>query len=561
MNMIKQALMLWKSDKRQSGTTLQRRLILFFISLAVVLILTFAVLLMIFGINGKEEKTVHTYFNNEIAHISGAVYDDFGLLSVDGISMANTISADCDSFFREQGITAAQLEQNPALLEPLLSEQMPVLINIMNVHSCGGAFILLDATVRPEAEDAENSKAGIFLIKTQPTSTQAVGVKNHYLRGPAGIAREYGIELLGQWAMEYDITDEQFFTEVMETARENETLPLSRLYYWTGRVILKGNSEAGFLLCVPLRSHDGTVFGVCGIEVSDRMFKQLYSPGAGSYDNVFAAVAPMEGNLLYTSRGMIAGNYYLTGNRMSEDLICSKGRDSFERFAGTEKNYCGVSAPLRLYPSGSPYESEGWSVSVLMPEELLSDAIRGSSGQLLVIVIALLLASIAASVWISRRYLRPVTKALDSIRQNSFDGTGDATYVEIADLFDFLAQKDREYEQERQQLAQRLDDAQTDADTAQAKLSRLEDQKRREVDPADYALFRANLEKLTPKEREIFDLYLDNCSAKKIMELLVINENTLKYHNRNIYSKLGVTSRKELLMYAALMKQERIGKT
>lgn len=31
-----------------------------------------------------------------------------------------------------------------------------------------------------------------------------------------------------------------------------------------------------------------------------------------------------------------------------------------------------------------------------------------------------------------------------------------------------------------------------------------------------------------------------------------ISENTLKYHNRNIYGKPGVASRKELLMYATI---------
>ena len=136
----------------------------------------------------------------------------------------------------------------------------------------------------------------------------------HYLRGPAQIARDNGIELLGQWRMEYDVAGQEFFSDVMETARSNPDTPLSRLYYWTGRVMLKDNSEAGFLLCVPLRSRDGTVFGVCGIEVSDRMFKSLYSPETVSYENIFIAAAPSDGECLKTSEGMIAGNYYLTGN-------------------------------------------------------------------------------------------------------------------------------------------------------------------------------------------------------------------------------------------------------
>ncbi len=55
---------------------------------------------------------------------------------------------------------------------------------------------------------------------------------------------------------------------------------------------------------------------------------------------------------------------------------------------------------------------------------------------------------------------------------------------------------------------------------------------------------------LTPTEREIYSLYLKGKSTKEIMTELSIKENTLKYHNKNIYSKLGVSSRKELLKIA-----------
>ena len=550
MNMLKKALALWKSEKRRKGTTLQHRLILFFISVTVVLILSFTLLLLLFGITGKEEKTVHTYFENEISHISDAVYDNFGLLSVDGISMAETISEACDSFFAKNGMTAETLAKHPDLLEPLLAGQIQTLLNTMNNRGCGGVFILLDATVQPNAEAASYSKAGIFLKKTQPTSMQAVGVKNYYLRGPAQIARDNGIELLGQWSMEYDITDEPFFLDVMQTARENDALPLSRLYYWTGRVALKDNSEAGFLLCVPLRSKDGTVFGICGIEVSDRMFKQLYCPSDSTYDNVFTAAAPAGENCLFTSQGMIAGNYYLTTTRMTEDLLRISSKDGFERFEGDEVYY-GRSASLRLYPIDSPYAEENWTAAILMPEAVLATAVKGNSRYLLAIVCGLLLISLAVSVLISRRYLRPVTDALDSIRQNSYDTDESSAYTEIADLFDFLAQKDKDHEEERKQLEKQRCDAQT-------KLSRLTDKRRKEVDPDAYALFLTHLVKLTPKEREIFNLYLAGKSAKEIMELISINENTLKYHNKNIYSKLGVASRKELLLYATLMNQERL---
>lgn len=64
--------------------------------------------------------------------------------------------------------------------------------------------------------------------------------------------------------------------------------------------------------------------------------------------------------------------------------------------------------------------------------------------------------------------------------------------------------------------------------------------------------FKHGLETLTPTERVVYDAYLTGKSSKEIMEQLNIKENTLKFHNKNLYSKLGVSSRKQLL---ALSKQ------
>ena len=51
---------------------------------------------------------------------------------------------------------------------------------------------------------------------------------------------------------------------------------------------------------------------------------------------------------------------------------------------------------------------------------------------------------------------------------------------------------------------------------------------------------------LTRTERTIFQFYLEGKTTKEIMALLNIKENTLKYHNKNLYQKLGVSSRKKL---------------
>ena len=52
---------------------------------------------------------------------------------------------------------------------------------------------------------------------------------------------------------------------------------------------------------------------------------------------------------------------------------------------------------------------------------------------------------------------------------------------------------------------------------------------------------------LTQTERLIFDLYTTGKSTKEIMAEMNITENTLKFHNKNIYGKLGISSRKQLV--------------
>ena len=68
------------------------------------------------------------------------------------------------------------------------------------------------------------------------------------------------------------------------------------------------------------------------------------------------------------------------------------------------------------------------------------------------------------------------------------------------------------------------------------------------------AYFAAQRVCLTPTEHIIYDFYLQGKSTKEIMAELNIKENTLKYHNKNIYGKLGVSSRKQLVMIASLLK-------
>ncbi|MGH3079083.1 MAG: LuxR C-terminal-related transcriptional regulator [Gaiellaceae bacterium] len=58
--------------------------------------------------------------------------------------------------------------------------------------------------------------------------------------------------------------------------------------------------------------------------------------------------------------------------------------------------------------------------------------------------------------------------------------------------------------------------------------------------------------RLTPREREVFELLRQGCSNRQIAKLLFIEESTAKVHTHHIYDKLGTRSRTALTVQAAL---------
>ena len=68
-------------------------------------------------------------------------------------------------------------------------------------------------------------------------------------------------------------------------------------------------------------------------------------------------------------------------------------------------------------------------------------------------------------------------------------------------------------------------------------------------------IFNRGVLSLTQTESIIYNLYLEGKGTKEVLAEMNIKENTLKYHNKNIYGKLGVSSRRELIAIASEIKK------
>ena len=67
------------------------------------------------------------------------------------------------------------------------------------------------------------------------------------------------------------------------------------------------------------------------------------------------------------------------------------------------------------------------------------------------------------------------------------------------------------------------------------------------ISPERIKFFMIGLQTLTPSEKALYDAFIARFTTNEIMASMNIKESTVKYHSRNIYSKLGVSTRKELL--------------
>lgn len=203
-----------------------------------------------------------------------------------------------------------------------------------------------------------------------------------------------------------------------------------------------------------------------------------------------------------------------------------------------------------------------YTLAVMQPKSEFDKTVAINVTKIVLICFLLVFTAVVLCVVFSRKFVAPVIKNLEKIRkQEHAEAKSDIS--EIDDLFVYLAEQDRLRDLETDKLKRQNDElaSVTESQTAEidkrkAEIERLAYSRKNEIDPDDYEAFRIGLKELTRTERTVFDLYLQGKTAKGITDALNIRESTLKFHNHNILEKLGVSSRKQMLRYATLLKQE-----
>lgn len=470
------------------------------------------------GLKENEE-----FIKEKLSDLSDDILNSFDKLSAETVYLSKKISSHIENELNNRNFNITNLQKNPDLIEELMYDIYDQAFFALQKTKSSGVFIILNATINDRLPYSQNSKAGIYLKNMEPNIVNSSTPTINMFRGIPDIARNNSLNLHSQWEMEFNVSDASYYHLPMEKA--SEKLPLSRQYYWNPAIKMPNSNEEIMMCSAPLIDSNGNIFGVCGFDVSEMLFKLSFDPDNNNYNRLFCMISPASDNSLKMNNSLISGNYPGIHNIDNEEVYYYSNNNLY-KYECSDEVFIGYHKNINLYPDDSVFSHDKWVVSLMIPAEDIKTSVIHLNMKLLILCLLLMVLGIVISFILSKYYLKPISKGIDLIKSNDLSLNEKTQIKEIDELIEFLSKKVNNINNtEKEQESIILD------------------------------TFVNNVKSLSPAERSVFNLYAQQYQAKEIAEILFLSINTIKTHTKKIYNKMNVNSREELLLYIEMLKE------
>ena len=507
--------------KRQS-VGMQRKLMLYWVSMILVVFAAVILLLSIAGAFSQNDEQLHEVMELQLKNTQDNLVSHLDLLTAQSLNLSKELSREIEGALVQEGITLQEINNDPERLQKLQQVIYPLVNTTLQTANCNGAYVILDATANTALAVSEHSRSGIHLRYSNLSASSPVTPTVVYFRGIPDIARQKDLELHNRWNLEFDTNQIPGARELMDASLDRP----SQRYFWSRRTDLQGTWESAMLLCVPIVGSDGSVYGICGVELSALYFQLSYPAVDGQFGSAVTVLAPIEDSRLLLADGLVGSvnGTYLDGQ---ETLVIHQGRYYNEYDTDTER-YIGLHRTIPI--SKGETENTTWVAAILIPQDSYAAYTAGIQKTWIIAALGLLLALLALSFFLARRFVRPITNSLKRFQQEEPLGQSMSSGIsEVDELAEFLNARARN---------QRLEQGELPPNIAE-----LFDQ------------FVARKDLLTEAERHILHYYIAGHEIAEIPDMAFISMSTVRKHNRSIYEKLGVASRDELMLYIDLLRR------
>ncbi len=511
--------------------TLRQKLLRCMLALAGLVLFALAAGLFLFGrLNSPEEELARTldmqleFFQNEMTSC-------WKQLTVMGIDLSEDMTNVLEDYLSAQGISFGALRGDQAALEAVQDAMIEPVCEHLRQTDCSGAFVILETST--DTDVTSHSRSGLYIIKGGEDLPNAELL---LYRGAYSIGKQHGVMAHRKWRGVFQTDGFAGYESLIQRA----SLPLSGSYRLTELMTLPETDEKVILLTVPVMGEDGTVYGLCGFQISQRYFKTKYVQPSNLPRMV--CLLTMDGKTLNADAGLscgISNGYYLAPKG---ELTVHGADGEFCRIDGPSASYMGMTQRLTLSCGDVDYR-----LAAMIPQEDYDDAVFKSRLQFAILTLLLLFFAVATCLYFSRRFLTPVLKGLEALKRED-RGAAQADLAELAELSSHLAAQDQKHIETLSALEQEKQDAKRAAE-------QLAYSRKSEIDPEEYRHFAENIDRLSGRERELFELYCEGKKINEMADLLGIKPSTVKFHNQNICDTLGLKNIAQLRRYAAVMRQ------
>ncbi|MBQ4136665.1 MAG: hypothetical protein IJD67_01015 [Clostridia bacterium] len=554
-----------------SEWSLKRKLFAYMLLLTVLLLIILAIGLPIIVHTSNTKDSFTDSLEIQMEVFEKDICAHFDHLAASAITLSKEMSVILENELTAQGIRFSELNDNSETIVNIQENMIEPLRNKLLQTDSSGVFVMLNTTANSSIPTASSSKTGLYL---QVNGYNPIASEILMYRGIPAVAKKHKITPHRKWRLEFSTDLFPDYAKITGTA----SLPLEKAFYITNLALLPGTNEQVLLLTVPMLGENGDFLGICGYEISSSYFA-TYHKQPSKLAHLSCLLATDHENILITSEVLSCSSSDGHFHKLTEDYAVSKKDNGFAVFKDESFSYFGLTKRISLSPKGEKH-----LLVVMIPKNDYDRAVYAGYAQSAVFVILLLFFTVSFCQFFSKRFLAPLLSALEQIKSDKrAQATSDIP--EILDLIEYLnnqekahgetlstlENKHREAEEEKLRLKAEYDralsdfkkieekytNAKNDLSRVEAKMERLAYSRKNEIDPDDYQYFIAGLQTLTESERNLFEYYLAGKSVKEILSITGIKESTLKYHNHNLLGKLGMSSRKQMLRYAEIMRNNK----
>ena len=523
-----------------------RRRFVLYIGSAMVLVLSLVMLLLnLFGVINPSNAQIIDVLDTQLLSYADAIERDYDRAAAHAISFSEQIEEETQNYLAENNLTFEMLRDNADALAALQIELYDTVYLNMQLAPASGAFYILDTTVNSNSETPLYN--GIYLKYINLYSASTVNNEITLYRGSFSTAKEGNLNFHSGWTNELRTN----FFEHCDLA-----FPDGTHYILSPVVEIPDTWERGRYVYVPIHDAKENTIGVCGFEINDLYF-QLSKK---AYDETFGQLI---GALLDEKQGIYSGQFnsgrYNTLTPGAVQVTEKRGNTVFD--FGSERGI-GKARSVTL-------GNDTFTAALMIPQAQFDALVLKGQVKTIVIILAVMLVMLAYCLFISRKYVAPILRKIDQLRSSEDDGE-QLRIPEIDDLFTYFEERSSIYEEQLKKLQSAKEAAEEEVlrtrreyesalekyELAQSEIAHLSEESKGEIVLEEYEYFICNLKTLTPREFRIYELYVEGKTTAEIASIIGIKENTMKYHNKNIYGKLGISSRKQLLRFAALKQHQ-----